>query len=456
MRRLFVLPLLVLTAVACGESSPVSPSATVDGGATINGAVVSGGSGGGGAAYGPGATASDVPAGLVVSVDGTSLGAPVSSGGAFTLTGVPSGDINLRFSSQTVNGTIPLADVQQNQTIDLMVSVSATTVELEAQARVMGGDTELEGRIEAFPDATAADDLIVAGKTVLTDDATVVYLGNTSGEFDDLQIGWRVHVKGNAAGSDVLATSILVQNVNADIPFPINGIIEHLTGTEDDFEFMIGRHLIRGDAATEYFGNTVFADVADGEFAEVKTWLRDGYFYAFRLHIETDDEPEDEDEEEEQQESASVEGILTGLAGLSPDLTFMVGTTTILTNASTVVQRKGDVQSLDQLVENMLVHVVGDRQPDGSIVARRVQIKGDEPGAAFQVSGHLGGLAGTCPAVAFTVMGYAIVTDAMTTYDPAAPGCPGLKPGQAITVDGIVQAGGTILAIAIRPGSGLD
>ena len=448
MRRLIALMTPVLfTVAACGGSSPTSPSAAS--GARINGAIVTPGSGAGSlhrVGSGGAVSSSAIPAGLVVSVGGTGLSAPVDAAGLFSLEGVPSGSIQLTFTSATVNGSIPLDNILDNQTIDLAVSVTDTTVALESQARTMGGDTELEGRIEAFPDTTPEDDLVVAGRTVLTDASTTFYFGNATGDFDDLQIGWRVHVKGTISGTDLLASVVMVQNVNADIQYPINGIIEGFTGDEDAFEFMIGRHLIKGDDQTEFFGNTEFDDIADGERAEVKTLLRDGYFYAFRLHIEQDD---DDDDSDEQDDSASVEGLLTGLGGSAPDLTFMVGTTAVTTDGSTVVQRKGDVQTLDELVENMLVHVVGERQPDGSIEARRVQIKGDPVGGAFQIEGSLGGLKGTCPVVSFGVNGFAIVTDAATVYDPAAPGCSGLKPGNHVTVDGVVQANGTVLATKI-------
>jgi hypothetical protein len=98
----------------------------------------------------------------------------------------------------------------------------------------------------------------------------------------------------------------------------------------------------------------------------------------------------------------------------------------------------------------MIVHVVGDRQADGSIIARKVQIKGDAVGGLFQIEGSLGGLKGTCPAVSFSVNGYDIVADAATIYDPVAPGCAGLKSGDKVLVDGVVLAGGTVLATSIK------
>jgi hypothetical protein len=97
----------------------------------------------------------------------------------------------------------------------------------------------------------------------------------------------------------------------------------------------------------------------------------------------------------------------------------------------------------------MTVHVVGERQPDGSIVALKVQIKGDAIGGTFHISGSAGGVMGTCPALTFGVNGYDIVTDALTTFEPAVPGCLGLKSGSKVTVEGIVQPNGSVLATTV-------
>jgi hypothetical protein len=447
MRRLLTLILPLALTAAC-SSSPTSPSAAAGGsGAVVNGAVVSAGSGSSGLnSAGSTVAAVTVPPGLTVSVAGTTLTAAVDAAGAFTLRGVPPGNVQLNFSSPSTSGTVGLSDVRSSETIDIAVSVTGATVTLESQARSMGSETQLEGRIEEFPALSVADDLVVAGRVVMTDANTIFNIGGASGDFADLQIGFRVHVKGQASGLDLLATSVTVQNTNVDIQFPINGIVANLSGTADAFEFEIGRHLIKGDTATEFFGNSEFDDLVDGVRAEVKSQLRDGYFYATRLHV---DSPDEDDDEDDQDESSSVEGLLSGLSGAAPDLTFMVGTTIVHTDSSTTVQRKGDTQDLDVLEDGMTVHVVGERQPDGSIVARKVQIKGDAIGGTFHISGSAGGVMGTCPALTFGVNGYDIVTDALTTFEPAVPGCLGLKSGSKVTVEGIVQPNGSVLATTV-------
>jgi hypothetical protein len=48
---------------------------------------------------------------------------------------------------------------------------------------------------------------------------------------------------------------------------------------------MVGDKLVKGDTATVFFGNSAFADLADGKRVEVKGSLRDGFVYATRIHV---------------------------------------------------------------------------------------------------------------------------------------------------------------------------
>jgi hypothetical protein len=234
---------------------------------------------------------------------------------------------------------------------------------------------------------------------------------------------------------------------------PINGDIVSLTGTPDSFEFRIGGQLIRGDTLTEFFGHPgqnradIFA-VMNGTRAEVKAWPRTGFFYAERLHVNlggtlptppTGSEPP-------QDSSASIEGILTSMTGSIPTLQLVVAGVTVRTSASTEVQRRGDRQDLAALRTGMTIHVVGDRQPDGSINARRLQIKDDASGGVFEIEGSLGGLKGSCPAITFGVNGYSIVANASTTFSPA---CAELKSGNKVRVVGVRQASGDVLATSV-------
>jgi hypothetical protein len=236
-------------------------------------------------------------------------------------------------------------------------------------------------------------------------------------------------------------------------PTPINGIARNLTGTPDQFEFTIDGRTIRGDRVTEFYGhpNTTRARVFEelnNTRTEVKAWPRDGFWYAERLHVNTDDEaPEaDEDDDQPQDSSASIEGTLTRMTGTRPTLVLTIANTTVRTSASTVVQRRGDTQDLSVLQIGMTIHVVGDRKSDGSLDARRLQIKDDATGAAFEIEGSVGGLKGTCPAVTFGVNGFNVATTASTTFTPA---CAELKSGNKVRVRGVTQADGSVRATSV-------
>ncbi len=118
----------VLTAVmalgACNKSdsapSPLSPSplpAVPGSGATIIGVVNFEGAS---------------TAGMTVSVAGTTLVAPVDSSGRFSLTAVPSGDIELRFNGGAVDTSLAIAGVTDKDQIQLAVTVDgAASVDID-------------------------------------------------------------------------------------------------------------------------------------------------------------------------------------------------------------------------------------------------------------------------------------------------------------------------------------
>lgn len=178
------------------------------------------------------------------------------------------------------------------------------------------------------------------------------------------------------------------RNPNAEIP--INGTISGLTGSAAAFEFTIQGRVIRGDAATQFFGDGTRADsfttLKEGARVEAKTQAREGFFYAARIHINTTDTtPAPPPPTPPQEESASIEGPLTALSGGAPTLVLVVNGTTVRTSASTDVQRRGDKQDLGTLRIGQTLHVIGVRRADGSIDARQIQIKDDATLGEFEI-----------------------------------------------------------------------
>ena len=95
--------------------------------------------------------------------------------------------------------------------------------------------------------------------------------------------GYRVHVKGTdrwrRAGRAQVEDSEHQhqhgpQHQRHRLAFP---------GTIAAFQFTVDGRLVKGDATTEFFGNSAFSDLVNGARVEVKGSQRDGFVYATRM-----------------------------------------------------------------------------------------------------------------------------------------------------------------------------
>jgi len=390
-------------------------------------------------------------AGMTVQVVGTSISSPVGTGGGFSLEGVPTGAVHLRFVGSGVDASVALSPVQPGDVVSVLVIVAGAAAAVQSESRNAGGKVELEGRVESLTSADSS--LVVAGWTVATNTQTIFRDGNNASKtFADLAIGQRVHVRGTLGADSVVADNILIQNTDVALPVNVNGIVDELTGSATSFEFLIGGRKIKGDATTVLYGDSggslPYSVLQDGLRVEVKGEMREGHVYAVRIHVNGAIAPEPP-----QDDSASVEGRLNSLDPPNPapssTPTLMIGSTTVKTTSNTVVQRRGDGQTMAALAVGQTVHAVGARMTDGSIVARLLQIKDDETGGAFTTEGPIGGLSGSCTTtLAFGVNGYAIVTTPATTFVPTTA-CADLKNGMKVEVKGVRQANNSVTATEI-------
>jgi hypothetical protein len=420
-----------LTLAACGKS-PAAPSST--GSVSINGSIVApGGSAAGSEAA---SSASPAPAGLQVSVNGTNISALVDAAGKFELKNVPPGNADLRFTAPAFSAALALSELQSGETVTLSVSLSGSTeVVLESQRRSSGSEEQLEGRVESLPPTSPAGGLTVAGRTVTTDANTLVYLRGQASSFAALELGQRVHVKGQTSGANLLARLIDIQNTNTGVGLPINGVVSNFSGDEDEFEFMVNGQLIKGDSDTEFFGNSQFLYLMNGAQVEVKGSQRSGFVYAVRIHVET--------------EEAEFTGVITTKAGTSPELTFTIGGKKVLTTEDTEVKRGGDEQSVDVLYINQTVEVSGRLLANGDVIAKKISIVADAVGGIFEMEGSVGGKSGACPTLSFSVAGYSIATSLATTY-PGGGSCAGLSNGNKVLVKGTFGAGLVVAASSVQ------
>jgi hypothetical protein len=429
--RAFIL--IAVFGAACGKTeSPAAPSSSS---ATITGSIVMSG---GSAAAGPAAftsAASTVPAGLLVSVAGTSISALVDVAGKFTLLNVPPGNPELRFVGPGHAASLGLTGVEGGQTVTLDVSLTSTTATVNSDRRSLGSEEQLEGRVESLPPTTPIGTFVVAGRTVTTDSSTLYYLHGQPAVFADLVLGQRVHVKGQGSTSSLLARLVNIQNTNTDVGLNLNGVISGFSGTPADFQFTVNGTLVKGDSQTVFFGNTQFLELVDGATVVVKGSQRSGFVYATRIHVEAVD--------------TSVTGVITSKSGTAPDLTLVVAGKTVLTSSVTEVRRKSDVQSVSVLYVNQTVTVDGRLLANGTIVANKIHIEADAAGGYFEMTGNIGAMSGSCPTKTFQIAGYVIKTDAVTTFLPSGS-CSSLSNGTQVQVKGVVQADLSVKADSVQ------
>jgi uncharacterized protein DUF5666 len=153
---------------------------------------------------------------LSVTIVGTDIATEVNGIGQFELTGVPPGDVQLRFSGNGVSGTITLTGVAAGDRIHIVVALSGNAARLVREDRDDDDDDdnddededEFEGAVSGLIGACPSITFTVAGVTVNTNSAT---------RFEDpcsrIANGTRVEVEGNRqANGAILATEVEIDD----------------------------------------------------------------------------------------------------------------------------------------------------------------------------------------------------------------------------------------------------
>jgi len=157
---------------------------------------------------------------LSVTIVGTDITTDVNGIGQFQLTGVPPGDVQLRFSGNGVSGTITLTGVAAGDRIHIVVTLSGNAARLVREDREDDDDDddddddndddedEFEGAVSGLSGTCPSITFIVAGVTVNTNSAT---------RFEDpcgrIANGTRVEVEGNRqANGTILATEVEIDD----------------------------------------------------------------------------------------------------------------------------------------------------------------------------------------------------------------------------------------------------
>jgi hypothetical protein len=358
-KRLVSMLAVSLSIAACGadvtSSLPTGPSGTATTGATISGVVNGMSSASRAWSTAIGSTSNTTPAGITVTVVGTTLSTSVSGTGTFALTGVPSGNIQLRFSGPGVDATLTITGVTAEQ-IQVVVTLSGSSANVDSMNRIpAGAAAEIEGPIESISHGDRS--MKVAGVEVKVRNAPIYHISTQVG-ITTLQVGYRVHVKGTKEHDYIIASEVVVKDATAS------------PGTNLP--------------------------------------------------------------------SLELQGALQGLAGTCPSVTFKVNGTP-LAAASATEFRNGLCAHLE---EGTSIKLQGRRQADGSVLAEKVEM------TEIQVTGLIGTLAGTCPALTLTVNASTVKTDAFTVFEGLA--CSGFAANTRIEVKGSTHPNGVVKATRVK------
>jgi hypothetical protein len=219
--RLALLAVILLIPAACsndGASSPTGPSANGrPRGAVITGRVT----GISGRATATGVASTMATSRVTVTVAGTDISTQIDGDGDFTLTGVPPGDVVLRFTGDGVSAAITLTGVSATDRITVTISLNGNGARLESERRGRNGDddddddddeddeddddNELEGSVSNLSGTCPAITFTVRATAVTTNSAT---------RFEDgpcarIANGERVEVEGTRqADGSILATRV--------------------------------------------------------------------------------------------------------------------------------------------------------------------------------------------------------------------------------------------------------
>ena len=147
---------------------------------------------------------------ITVTVVGTSVTTQVDGAGQFTLTGVPPGTVQLKFSGSGIDATLTLTGVAADDRIEINVTLNGNRARLDSDRRSSSSNGVLvNGRITGLN--TGARSLQVDSQTVMVPTTAVIRHGNRTLLFSDLRMGDHIQVKGARVGSTITATEVKVE-----------------------------------------------------------------------------------------------------------------------------------------------------------------------------------------------------------------------------------------------------
>jgi len=312
--------------------------------------------------------------GLSISVVGTQLATSMDASGKFSLAGIAPGSADLRFQAQGIDATLHVSGLVPKQTRQISVRVSGKSVVL------LGSENEVA--FVAAIDAIGTSSLTISGLEVDVDDTTRIVARRATIPLSTLKVNQIVAVNGTLKGGKVLA-----RLVDLLLPASFDQII--LRGAIDSLaapNLVVSGLTVATDANTRFRRGMTFAGLKVGDRVAIQGALQpDGTVLASIVR----------DLDQEELRVAEVEGAITAIA--PPDHLTVAGVTVVV-NADTRIEGEGgghrgpdlrisrgpfshddgeDLTFTDLAVGDQ-VEVEGLAQADGSILALKIEVEGNE------------------------------------------------------------------------------
>lgn len=289
-----------LDSISSPSQSPASRGAAVQG--TVNA-----GSGGSGAAQGFGFTSPAVR----VSVVGSNQSTTTDGRGRFTLSGLPAGNVTLRFQASGVDARLSLGGLVEGQVLTINVQVSGSSANLVSSSEP--DEREFTGPVESVTPPT----LVVSGITVLTNEGTEIKRGDLEITLADIQVGETVKVEGAPQpDGSVLAREIKISGDEDDGDGIGEVEFEDLIESVTPPSLVVAGRTVLTDSNTEFKGKIEsVADLNVGDLVEVEgiesttgTVLAHEIKRVEEAGDDDDDVDDDEDDEDEDDDDNSGSG----------------------------------------------------------------------------------------------------------------------------------------------------
>ncbi len=309
---------------------------------------------------------------LRVTVVGTSITTTTNSGGQFTLTGVPSGQVQLHFEGAGVDAILTVSGLQNGQTITINVVCSGNQASMDdGKSGETGGEVEITGTISGF----GSNQLTVGGKTIKVDSNTKIFDEKGAAiTLAMLKVGDAVVVEGTTqSDGSVLAQKIRRSNGDGDGDGDDPGGTQQVSfsgtvGTVGSSSLTVSGKTVQVNINTTIVDSQgaklMLSAIKTGDNVDVQgTTQSDGSVLANKIR-------------DESQGSSTQQVEFSGrISSIGSGQLTVSGKTVMVNGSTSIVGEDGKTLMLTDLKTGESVEVTGTTQSSGSILASKIKLE---------------------------------------------------------------------------------